>query len=486
MTGSRPLRGVAIGAIAGLALSISAWAVDENPVGKRKSPPEPPKTPKVMVVQPVEGDGPRAVVVETETGIATRLPDDSIFAREISIDISGIKIVDRQGRQYVLPAHPVVHPGMPDVPEAPGVPEFDIVIAEGDTIRVLRPGAHDMHGIDIDIPNDQVTQLASNIIVRDDEVVRGDVVCIFCDIEVAGTVTGSAVSVFGNVSVDGRVMNEAVAPFGRVQVGPEGYVRSDVFASKIVREPGGRIGGGRQEVFFNFLGGDDGLGEAWTRTTFTIIVVLKILFWLFLVLLAHALAARNIVKVKERITRSYLKSFLMGVLGQLLLIPVFLLLLVTIIGIPIALFVLPLMLFGGLVLAQAAVGQLVGDKLAENTSMPLRTSLSRTVTGVAALQIFAYLTIVFIWPAGHGSSGGAFRLITIIMFILSAIMGYVVITLGTGAVLLTRFGTRPKEVPASAEIPPIPGIPVPPDPAVTPLPFEPRRPESPGTAPLTN
>jgi hypothetical protein len=435
----------------------------------------------VTVIQSEPGPVPRAVVVQAENGIPASLTQDSIYASEISIDISGIRIRDREGRLFVLPAHPmIISPGIPEMPEVPGFSDFDVVIANGDTIHIGRD--HDMHVFDSDVPNDQVTQLASNIEVREDEVVRGDVVCIFCDIDVAGTVTGSAVSVFGNVKVDGRVMGEAIAPFGRVQVGQEGYVRSDAFASKILREPGGRIDGSRQEVFFNFLGGDDGLGEAWTRTTFTIIVALKILFWLFLVLLAHALAARNIVKVKERITRSYMKSFLMGVLGQILLIPVFLLLLVTIIGIPVALFVLPLMLFGGLVLAQAAVGQLVGDKLAENTSLPLRTSLSRTITGVAALQIFAYLTIVFIWPAGHGTSGGAFRLVTLVMFILSAIMGYVVMTLGTGSVILTRFGTRPKELAVASEVPPIPDIPVSPDPAVTPLPFDTGRPDAPGTA----
>lgn len=481
-----------IGAIAAsLLIAFPAWGVDDSGSTGRSKSPKAPKVPKITVMQSEsksgDGDGARAIVVQRMDGIPAKLTRDSIYAREISIDISGIRILDREGRRFELPAHPVIGRGMPDVPEVPGLTDFDVVIVNGDTIHMQR-SPHDIHIYDPDVPNDQVTQLASNIEVREDEVVRGDVVCIFCDVDVAGEVTGSAVSVFGNVKVDGRVGNEAVAPFGRVSVGPEGHIRSDVFASKIVREPGGRIDGGRQEVFFNFLGGDEGLGEAWTRSTFTIIVVLKILFWLFLVLLAHALAAKNIVKVKDRIQRSYFKSFLMGVLGQILLIPVFLLLLVTIIGIPVALFVLPLMLFGGLVLAQAAVGQLVGDKIAENTSLPLKTPLARTITGVAALQIFAYLTIVFIWPAGHGSSGGAFRLVTLIMFVLSAIMGYVVMTLGTGSVILTRFGTRPKEVYATGDVPPIPSIPdVPPtpDPLATPLPFEPRRPDSPGTAPIS-
>lgn len=427
-----------------------------------------------MVLERSTSTLPAPVIIDTENGEIFQIPRDSIYASEITIDVGGVRVVDRDGQEYLLPAIPPI-PGVDVNGTTSSGREVKIVIGPGGEMIRVESGDH----------HEQRTQLANDIEILEDEVMRGDVVCIFCDIDVQGLVTGSAVSVFGNVNVDGRTGNEAVAPFGRVHVGPDGHVMGSVSASRIVRDPGGRIDGSRNELFLSIFGGDEGLSDAWSRTTFTVIVSLKILFWLFLVLLAHALAAPNITKVKERIQRSYAKSFLVGVLGQILLLPAFLLLLITIIGIPIALFVLPLMLFGGFVLAQAAVGQLVGDKIAENTSLPLRTPLAKTIGGVAATQIFAYLTIIFIWPAGHGSSGGAFRLVTLIMFILSAIVGYVVLTLGSGAVILTRFGTRPKEVPAASDIPPIPDVPIPPDPAVTPLPFEPRKSPDPGTAPLT-
>jgi cytoskeletal protein CcmA (bactofilin family) len=417
----------------------------------------------------------QTTVIASADGRVLRLIRDSIYAREISIDIAGVRIIDRNGEEFLLPP----------TAEILGLPGGGITTSHGTDIDVVVGPGGELIRIESGDHHDQMTQLANDIEILADETFEGDVICIFCDIDVQGFVTGSAVSVFGNVNVDGKTGSEAVAPFGRVRVGPDGQVMGDVSASKIVRDPGGRIDGSRNELFLNIFGGEDGLSESWSRTTFTIIVSLKILFWLFLVLLAHALAARNITKVKERIQRSYVKSFLVGVLGQILLLPAFLLLLITIIGIPVALFVLPLMLFGGFVLAQAAVGQLVGDKIAENTSLPLRTPLAKTIGGVAATQIFAYLTIIFIWPAGHGSSGGAFRLVTLIMFILSAIVGYVVITLGSGAVILTRFGTRPKELLATSDTPPIPDLPIPPDPAVTPLPFEPRKSPDPGASPLT-
>jgi len=458
-----------------LIVATPAWCVSDTGKIVRPAPPAPPTAPKVIVLDHGSATESHPVVVTSEDGRVLHLIRDSIYAREITIDIGGVRIVDRNGEEFLFPP----------TTDALGVPgsrittsrgtDREIVIGPGGEIITIEGGDH----------HEQMTQVANDIEIAADETITGDVICIFCDIDVQGFVTGSAVSVFGNVNVDGKTGNEAVAPFGRVRVGPDGQVMGDVSASKIVRDPGGRIDGSRNELFLNIFGGEDGLSDAWSRTTFTIIVSLKILFWLFLVLLAHALAARNITKVKERIQRSYVKSFLVGVLGQILLLPAFLLLLITIIGIPVALFVLPLMLFGGFVLAQAAVGQLVGDKIAENTTLPLRTPLAKTIGGVAATQIFAYLTIIFIWPAGHGSSGGAFRLVTLIMFILSAIVGYVVITLGSGAVILTRFGTRPKEALATSDTPPIPDLPVPPDPVVTPLPFEPRKSPDPGAAPLT-
>lgn len=469
MTITIAIRRFAGAAFLAVALTATAVAIDDSVVAPV---PVIPDVPKVRILRN-EGE-PTRILVETQVLQRFQLPDDSIYAREIRIDFGGIRLVTRDGEEIVLPAIPIAPVPPITVSEFPDSLDFDLVL----------PGGGSVIHIERDGRADQITQIASNINVRADEVVRGDVICIFCDIDVAGTVTGSAVSVFGDVNVEGLVGQEVVAPFGQARIAANGQVRNDVIASKIVREPGGRIDGNRQEVFPNIFGGDDGLSTMVSRHTITIVVVLKILFWFFLVLLAHALAARNIVKVKARIQTSYFKSFMVGVLAQILLLPVFLLLLVTIIGIPIALFVLPLMLFAGLVLAQAAVGQWVGDKIAENTTLALHSSLSRTMFGVAALQVFAYLTIIFIWPAGHGSSGGAFRLITLIMFLLSAILGYVVMTLGTGAVILTRFGTRPKESPAADEIPPLPEAPVPPDPAVTPLPFEPRRPDTPGPEPL--
>jgi len=251
---------------------------------------------------------------------------------------------------------------------------------------------------------------------------------------------------FGNINVEGEVGDATVAPFGAVRVGANGKVAGDVVASSIEKEPGGRIGGYRNELFFKFLGDTwEPRGAYWAQTTLTVIVLLKVLFWVFLVLLAHALAARNVAKVKAKIQTSFFKSFFIGIAVQILLLPLILLLIMTIIGIPVAVFLLPLMIVAAVILSQAAIGLFLGEKIDENTNLKFPTPLGKTLAGLMALQSVPLLAVVFAWGTGLNLLGGSFRMLAFSTVVLSVILGYVVVTLGTGAVVMTRFGTRPKD-----------------------------------------
>ena len=99
--------------------------------------------------------------------------------------------------------------------------------------------------------------------------------------------------------------------------------------------------------------------------------------------------------------------------------------------------------------------------------MALRTPLARTIVGVLVLQAVALLTVVVVWAAGPSELGSFFRVTTFILLSLSVVISYCVMTLGTGAVVSTRFGTRPKEptpIPDPSAVPP--GLP-----GATPLPL---------------
>jgi hypothetical protein len=135
----------------------------------------------------------------------------------------------------------------------------------------------------------------------------------------------------------------------------------------------------------------------------------------------------------------------MGVVVQILLLPVVLLLIMTIVGIPVAIFLIPLMAVAAIILSQAAIGLFLGEKIHENTSLEFQTPLGKTLAGLMAMQSIPLLAVVFAWLAGIGVLGPSFRILSVATVALSMIVGYVVVTIGTGAVVMTRFGTRPKD-----------------------------------------
>ena len=127
------------------------------------------------------------------------------------------------------------------------------------------------------------------------------------------------------------------------------------------------------------------------------------------------------------------------------MIPAILLLLVTIIGIPVAIFLVPLMIAAAIVLAQASTGLLVGEKINQNLGLILKTPLARTLTGFLILQSISLAAVGAMWAAGNQVDAGYLRLIAIILFGMTILLAYVVMTVGAGAVVMTRFGTRPKD-----------------------------------------
>jgi len=425
----------------------------------------------LRVVIPNHEGGTAEATITIEQGELSGIPDsdirvitadslylqDSIYASEIHTDVGGVLIVDRDGNYVRLEGLSIEPVRPPDFPHTHDGDRADIIHIFSDVITIEK-----------------------------DEVINGDVVSIFGGhVEVLGRVNGNVASIFGTIDVQGTVEDGAIAPFGTIHIGPRAMVGGDVVASEINKEPGGRIGGLRNELFFKLFGEDwrPG-GGAWLRQTFTAVVLMKILFWVFLVLIAHALAARNIAKVKTKIAASFMKSFLMGVLVQILFIPAVLILFVTIIGIPVAIFLLPLLAVAAVVLANAAIGLYIGEKIHENTGIRLTAPLSQTIVGLLALQSIPLLAVVATWFTGLHQVSSIFRIITFALIGLTAVVGYVVVTVGTGAVVTTRFGTRPKD-PRPDEASDTEGTTADEADGAIPTPLPHRRSDEPGTAPVT-
>ncbi len=432
--GNRPLAWLVL-----LFLSITivnAAMILAQPVPVRPGPSDIPSLPEISTISPVP-----------------HTDSDSIYATEITVDLNGATFVDRSGHRRHLSIFSVSENDKRRMIDSIG-PDSAIVISRHRN-------------------QEDVVHLASDVTVDKDETIRGAVVCVFGGhVDILGKVTGDAVSVFGSVNVDGYVAGDVVAPFGRVHIGPNGSVAGDVVASEIDKEPGGRIGGKREEILFNVFGSNSLVPvRSWPHTTLTVLVVLNALFWFFLVLLAHALAAKNVSKIKETIEHASIKAFVIGLVAEVLILPVFLLLLVTIIGIPVAIFLLPLMVAATLVLSQASIGLLVGEKITQNTALALRTPMTRTLTGYLVLQSIPLLGLVFTWIDGGEPATASLRMVSITLFGITILLGYFITTIGAGAVVMTRFGTRPKHaIPVPGAVVPPPGSEVSDHLAPTPLP----------------
>jgi hypothetical protein len=325
-------------------------------------------------------------------------------------------------------------PDEPDEPDEPGVPT-------GDQVKM---------GGDITVPKDHT--------------VMGDVVAIGGDVDVEGQVMGDVVSVGGVLRLHdtARVNGDAVAVGGRLEKDPGAQVLGQtttvgvalpfVMGHNVVWDGGGPFGA---------LGG--------LLITLLWIALLLILGSIFL-----AVMPRHVDRVETNLRSSPLKAGLVGFLAQLLFLPVYViglvLLVITIIGIPIAVlwavgfFVLG---FVAALFGFTAVARAVGSSVMERVSRPITSSYVALLIGLIAL--FAPMLIHFVFHLGPGLMDVFAMLIAVLGFLVL----YGAVTIGFGAAILTRFGTRTSwsgEPPAGFGAPAAPQPPPPPAPPAEPFP----------------
>lgn len=182
--------------------------------------------------------------------------------------------------------------------------------------------------------------------------VTDSVVSVFGNTRVTGPVRNAAVAVFGDTYVNSRIGGEVVAVFGQVELGPQAQVEGDIVAigGSVSRDAASIVHGDIQEISlpgggpsFNWLHPwlkhcllygrplalDPGLGWAWT---------LAFGFLALYVLLA-LLFSESVEKCAETLETRPGHSLLAALLVMLLMPAVFVLLFVTIIGIPLVPFV---------------------------------------------------------------------------------------------------------------------------------------------------
>ncbi|MEP7027911.1 MAG: hypothetical protein ABI960_04880 [Candidatus Eisenbacteria bacterium] len=330
---------------------------------------------------------------------------DSSAGREITIDDEGIRIVGDD--------HKVVIPGDAGSLDGSGLPP-----GHGEVIRIRR-----------------MTGDSSSIIqVRaggDNEIVQ-----FFKDVHIEkGQQAGTVVAILGNVRNDGLISGDCVSILGSIVQGDSAVIRGEaVTIGGAVRSAGkgARVEGETVSIgFLPFAG--------WAVPS----IALLLLFGLVSLLLFVALAAitgrlfpERLVRIADTISQRTFLSLGLGLLSIPLAFMIGLLLVVTVIGIPLAVLLPFLFLLAAFVGYTAAV-YLLGSKL-----LGRRTGIGSGMLGPIAAGT-GFVTLFYALGVPLMSLEGAGRVFGFGFVLLWLVIGTVCWMMGLGALLLSRLGQDP-------------------------------------------
>jgi cytoskeletal protein CcmA (bactofilin family) len=324
-----------------------------------------------------------------------------------------------------------------------------------DSTRVVRRVSVSQNGIEIERAGDDdaATSAAIRQTIRDSihrriqissrdgfVTVDGDeqgLVRVFADAEVpAGErIEGDVVAVCGSVVVRGQVSGNVVAVAGSVKLEPGSSVDGDAVAvgGVLDQAEGARVGG--ESVSLGFLPLRFGVP--------TVPILLLFVFggWLltlFIGMILTLVAPDRMVRIAATSSRRTGLSLLLGLVSFPASIVAGLLLLITVVGIPVAILlpiVYTVMVWAGQIAASYVVGcKLLRRRLGEGSAMG----------PIAAGSLF--VALFFVAGAVLASPPGIVRTVALFFTALGGLMVFGLSAIGTGAVLVSRFGTQPADV----------------------------------------
>jgi hypothetical protein len=286
-------------------------------------------------------------------------------------------------------------------------------------------------------------RFGGNISVDRDEIVEGDVVAIG-----------------GSIQVDGEVRGDVVAVGGSVTLGPTASVQDNVVVvgGSLTRDPGAHVGGRVSEVRTPVFD-PTRMRERWNPMRFwgsTFGSVLALFGTITRVAILCLLASLVVLFGQGYMERaaSYaasqpLKAGAIGLLAQILFVPVLLIviimLVVTIIGIPL-LVLIPFLLIGLVVVGLVGfsgvafhAGRWLARRMGWSTANPYVTTISGVVLLLSPIILARLVgTAIPVVPVSFA------------LGLAGAIVEYLAWTIGFGSVALVRFGQSPLVAPPTA------------------------------------
>lgn len=275
--------------------------------------------------------------------------------------------------------------------------------------------------------------------------VAGDAVAIGGSATVSGEVTGTVAAVGGDLTVEAgaEVLGDVVSVGGNVDVDEDARVRGQVI--EVPFGPDLRFGAWPGAIFRgrHWWAEPDELFELspWKVATTFMWQTFGLIVLALLACLVMLVARQPLERVQQRAAMEPWKSGLVGLLTQILFVPllilVILILVISIIGIPLLLLVpflvlaLVLVAFLGYCGVALGIGRFLQSRFGWNLENPYFVLL----LGVLAIQIWSFIgdLLDFGW--------GPLWFFAVMFGVFGAVVKYVAWTVGLGAGVLTRFGT---------------------------------------------
>jgi hypothetical protein len=293
-----------------------------------------------------------------------------------------------------------------------------------DSARTIRAAlARDPFGIRVD---ETTAILVGDRIVAPGEVLTGAVITADGDLTISGSVARDAVSIGGDVVVrpGGVIGGDAVAVDGRVRV-EGGTVRGEI------RSLSGPLG-----LTPMTAARRSAMSTTWHQ-------LLLSLGWLAILaaigVVVILFARTNLEGVADAIERGFGRAFVVGIAGELAILPALMVLVVVLLLIPIVGWaLLPFAVIGFLVAVAGALA-LGFLAMAEVTGEALMRRTQRGPGGLERVVFVGLVAYISLWivtalMAWTGPAGGAMRIVAVLLT-------WAACTVGFGATLVSRAGT---------------------------------------------
>ena len=271
--------------------------------------------------------------------------------------------------------------------------------------------------------------------------VNGNGVAVLGSATINGSVDGNSVAVLGPSTINGTVHGNAVAVMGNLRLGPNARVDGNAVSvgGDVIKDPTATVGGQVIPIYFGVNPDNPEASSVWKHSIlkgrplalgvhFGIYWILNLCVVAIYLLLAF-LFPNGVTKCADTLQHRPGVTFLTGFLAMLGMPVLFILLCVTVIGIPVALIVLPLGIAACVLFGKTALYALIG-----------RSVMNRKVEPVVAVLVGVLIMLVlFLIP------------------LLGLMLWFLVAFLGFSCALATLFSKSP--VPAGTP-PAAPGQPV--------------------------